>query len=71
LPNGTATVDTTFDVAGRVATVSNPYFTSADPTFGITTNQYDALDRVTQTTKQDGGIGSVSYDQATPKSSIT
>jgi RHS repeat-associated protein len=66
LPNGTATVDTTFDIAGRVATVSNPYFTTADPTFGITTNQYDALDRVTQTTKQDGSISSVSYDQAAP-----
>jgi RHS repeat-associated protein len=66
LPAGTAKVDTTFDVAGHVATVSNPYFSSADPTYGITTNQYDALDRVTQTTKQDGSISSVSYDQAAP-----
>jgi YD repeat-containing protein len=66
LPNGTASVDTTFDIAGRVATVSNPYFTSADPTYGITTSQYDGLDRVTQTTKQDGSIGTVSYDQAAP-----
>ena len=31
LPNGTATVDTTFDLAGHVATVSNPYFTASDP----------------------------------------
>src|SRR5882724_6463646 len=66
LPNGTATVDTTFDVAGRVATVSNPYFSTTDPTYGIITNQYDAFDRVTQTTKQDGSISSVSYDQAIP-----
>ena len=66
LPGGTATVDTTFDVAGRVATVSNPYFSTTDPTYGIITNQYDAFDRVTQTTKQDGSISSVSYDQAIP-----
>jgi RHS repeat-associated protein len=64
LPNGTATVDTTFDVAGRVATVSNPYFATTDPTYGITTSQYDALDRVIQTTKQDGSSSSVSYDLA-------
>src|SRR5882724_9652634 len=66
LPGGTATVDTTFDVTGRVATVSNPYFATTDPTYGITTNQYDVLDRVIQTTKQDGSISTVSYDQAAP-----
>ena len=41
------------------ATVSNPYFATTDPTYGITTSQYDALDRVTQTTKQDGSISTV------------
>jgi RHS repeat-associated protein len=66
LPGGTATVDTTFDVTGRVATVSNPYFATTDPTYGITTSQYDVLDRVIQTTKQDGSISTVSYDQAAP-----
>jgi RHS repeat-associated protein len=64
LPNGTATVDTTFDSAGHPATASNPYFSTSDPTYGITTNTYDALDRVTQTTKQDGSISSVSYNVA-------
>jgi RHS repeat-associated protein len=66
LPNGTASVATTFDIAGRVATVSNPYFATSDPTYGITTSLYDALDRVTQTTKQDGSFSTVSYDQAAP-----
>jgi YD repeat-containing protein len=61
LPNGTANVDTTFDADGRVATVSNPYFTTSDPTYGITTNAYDGLDRATQTTKQDGSVSSVAY----------
>src|ERR1044071_1385886 len=64
-PNGTATVDTTFDLAGHAATVSNPYFTTSDPTYGTTTNAYDALDRVTQTTKQDGSISRVAYDVVT------
>jgi RHS repeat-associated protein len=62
LPNGTATVDTTFDPAGHPATVSNPYFSTGDPTYGITTSAYDGLDRVTQTTKQDGSISTVAYN---------
>jgi RHS repeat-associated protein len=65
LPNGTATVDTTFDLVGHAATVSNPYFTTSDPTYGLTQNAYDVLDRVTQTTKQDGSIASVAYNVIT------
>jgi RHS repeat-associated protein len=65
LPNGTATVDTTFDLAGHAATVSNPYFSTSDPTYGNITNAYDALDRVTQTTKQDGSISRVAYSAIT------
>ncbi|HWF06774.1 MAG TPA: hypothetical protein VHA06_24000 [Candidatus Angelobacter sp.] len=64
VPGNTATVDTTFDADGHVATVSNPYFSVSDPTYGITTSQYDALDRVTQVTKQDGSVSSVNYDVA-------
>jgi RHS repeat-associated protein len=65
LPNGTAKVDTTFDLAGHPATVSNPYFTTSDPTYGNTANTYDGLDRVTQTTKQDGSISRVAYSVLT------
>ena len=65
LPNGIATVDTTFDQGGHVATVSNPYFSTSDPTYGIVTNIYDGLDRVTQITKQDGSISKVQYNVAT------
>jgi RHS repeat-associated protein len=65
LPNGTATVDTTFDLAGHPATVSNPYFSTSDPTYGLISSQYDALDRVTQTTKQDGSISRMQYSVAT------
>jgi RHS repeat-associated protein len=61
LPNGTATVDSTFDVGGHVATVSNPYFSTSDPTYGTVANIYDGLDRVTQVTRQDGSISKVQY----------
>lgn len=60
---GGATVVTTYDPLGRVASVTNPYFSTSDTTYGVTSFQYDALGRVTQTTKQDGGIVSGKYDQ--------
>jgi RHS repeat-associated protein len=61
LPNGTATVDTVYDALGRASGVSNPYFTTTDPTYGTTQTLYDALGRAYQTTKQDGSISSVNY----------
>jgi RHS repeat-associated protein len=45
--------DTTYDVLGRVYTVSNPYCTTNDPTYGLTTYAYDALGRTTQVTHPD------------------
>jgi RHS repeat-associated protein len=60
-PDGTDYVDTTYDALGRVATVSNPYRSTSDPTYGITRTQYDALDRPTQVTKQDGSVSTVFY----------
>jgi RHS repeat-associated protein len=47
-PQGTVFTDITYDTLGRQSTVSNPYRTTADPTYGITTTQYDALSRVTK-----------------------
>ncbi len=58
---GTATVNTTYDALGRVSTVTNPFYSTSDPTWGTTQSQYDALGRVTQVTKQDGSISTVSY----------
>ena len=46
---------------GRAATVTNPYFSTSDLTYGVTQNQYDALGRATQITKQDGSVSTVSY----------
>ena len=65
LPNGTATVMTTYDGVGQATSVTNPYFTTSDPNYGMTSSYYDGLGRVTQTTKQDGSISTATYDVPT------
>jgi YD repeat-containing protein len=52
-PTGTDVVDTAYDTVGHVLSVSNPYRTMGDPTYGTTGFSYDALDRVTQMTHPD------------------
>src|SRR5262249_35092331 len=51
----------TYDVAGRTAAASNPYCQTNESTYGNTQNQYDALGRVTRTTKADGSFSTASY----------
>jgi YD repeat-containing protein len=60
--NGTAEVDTEYDGLDQVVSVKNPYFSTADPTYGTTQTQYDALGRPTQITEQDGSLKKVLYD---------
>jgi RHS repeat-associated protein len=60
-PSGTDYVDITYDVAGRKASMSNPYRSTSDPTYGITSYQYDSLNRPTVLTRQDGGTILTSY----------
>jgi RHS repeat-associated protein len=52
--------DSTYDLLGRVSTVSNPYRTASDPgpTNGVTTTQYDALNRPTKVIPPDGSTSS-------------
>jgi RHS repeat-associated protein len=59
-PDGTTYVDTTYDVLGRKATVSNPYRTSNDPgpTNGVTSYFYDALNRTCLVVPPDGTLPS-------------
>jgi YD repeat-containing protein len=52
-PSG-ANVDTTYNSMGYVQSVSNPYFTTSDPTYGLTSYSYDALGRKVQQTNSDG-----------------
>src|SRR5579872_337030 len=65
-PGGPAKVDTTYDGLDRVLQVTNPYFSTSDPTYGVIQTQYDALGRVKQVTRQDGSTSSVAYDVASP-----
>jgi len=53
-PQGTVLTDTTYDSVGRVATVSNPYRSTGDPAYGITTYKYDALGRTCVVVPPDG-----------------
>jgi YD repeat-containing protein len=52
-PSGAIT-DTSYDASGRVYSVSNPYFSASDQTYGITYFTYDALGRKKKQTEQDG-----------------
>ncbi len=60
-PQGTDFTDTTYDSLGRVSTISNPYRSTSDPTYGITTIAYDALNRPTSITNPDGSVATASY----------
>lgn len=58
---GTDYVDTTYDSVGRIFSVSNPYRSTSDPTYGLTKYGYDALSRPTQVTDTDGSVATTSY----------
>jgi RHS repeat-associated protein len=65
-PDGYDYVDTVYDDLDRVASVSNPYHSTSDPTYGITQYSYDALGRPQQITNPYGTYTSYSYrDRAT------
>jgi RHS repeat-associated protein len=64
-PEGVVYADTTYDALGRVYTVSNPYRSTSDPTYGLTTYGYDALSRPTTITLQDGSVANASYNNNT------
>jgi RHS repeat-associated protein len=61
-PDGADTVDTTYDLMGRVASVTNPYRSTSDPTYGVTSYTYDALGRKVIQTEPDGSILQWCYD---------
>ncbi len=60
-PEGAIFQDSTYDSFGRLYSVSNPYRSTSDPTYGLTTYRYDALSRPTSVTLQDGSVGITSY----------
>lgn len=60
-PGGTDYVTTAYDGLGRVYTVTNPYRSTADPTYGVTTYVYDALGRTVSVTNPDGSVRNTTY----------
>lgn len=53
-PFGTDLTLMSYDGLGREYTVTNPYRSTGDPTYGVTTYAYDSLNRTTQVTHPDG-----------------
>jgi RHS repeat-associated protein len=53
-PEGTIYTDTTYDPDGRKVSVSNPYRSTGDSTYGITSYVYDALNRTCVVAPPDG-----------------
>jgi RHS repeat-associated protein len=47
-----------------VTSATNPYFTTADSTYGTTLSTYDGLGRIQQVTKPDGSKSFVTYNDA-------
>ncbi|MEO6924841.1 MAG: RHS repeat-associated core domain-containing protein, partial [Bryocella sp.] len=53
-PSSGIFVDYTYDSRGNLASVSNPYRATSDPTYGVTQFTYDVLNRKRTQTQQDG-----------------
>ena len=65
-PDGTTSINTTYDSNGRVYTASNPHRSSASPTDGLETFAYDGLDRQLTDKHADNTVAKTYYgDQVT------
>jgi RHS repeat-associated protein len=60
-PSGVDYIATTYDSDGRVASVTNPYRSTSDSTYGVTNYTYDALGRKTLVTQPDGSTVRTAY----------
>jgi RHS repeat-associated protein len=60
-PQGPDYTATTYDGMGNIYTASNPYRSTSDTTYGITTSLYDPLRRPKLITKPDGSTVSIVY----------
>jgi YD repeat-containing protein len=60
-PVGNVFTTATFDGLNRVTSVSNPFRTATDATYGLTTTKYDALGRAIETDYPDGTTVLTSY----------
>ena len=70
-PEGTDYVDTSYDALGRKASVSNPYRSTSDPTYGVTYYNYDALNRLTSQVQPDGSGSTITYSYSGNTTTVT
>lgn len=63
-PSGEDTTTTAYDSNGRVLSISNPYRSTSDPTYGLETYTYDGINRAITTTHPDGNSVSTYYGSA-------
>lgn len=64
-PEGQDHVDTLYDSDGRVSSITNPYRSATDPTYGADSFAYDGLNRIVKTTHSaDGSSSKVLYGPA-------
>jgi RHS repeat-associated protein len=61
MPSGAAKIDTVYDGLDRVVSQTNPYFSTADATYGVIQTQFDALGRATRSIKQDNAAMTTDY----------
>ena len=64
--SGFSYLDTTYDGDGRTFSVSNPYCTTGDATYGLTKTFYDPLNRTCLVVPPDGTVPSGTSCPATP-----
>jgi RHS repeat-associated protein len=60
-PDGATYNATSYDGLARSYTISNPYRTTSDSTYGMTSNTYDAIGRITSVQRPDGSLVNISY----------
>lgn len=63
-PDGQTEVDTQYDSNGRVKTITNPYRSVSDPTYGLETTTYDGSDRAWKVTHADSNVAYTYYGAA-------
>ncbi|MGD0224645.1 MAG: RHS repeat-associated core domain-containing protein [Terriglobia bacterium] len=61
ISGGADCTNATYDGEGKVWTVSNPYRSTGESTYGLTTYTYDALGRTTSVAYPDGNSATTSY----------